>query len=432
MDHNEQNNDQANLLLNKKLSRRDMLRLAGVGGVGLLLGAGSVGSILTSKGMSESILSVTGKEDDSIPFYGQHQAGIITPSQNFLCFATFDVTSDKVSDLRKLFKAWTEAAVTMTTGAFVGNINDNTNLPPTDTGEAAGLSPSRCTLTFGVGPSLFDSRFGLQNRRPSTFQELPHFKADSLDPAWCGGDLCVQVCADDLQVAFHAIRNLARIARGTAVLRWTQEGFQRSNHADPKGGTPRNLLGFKDGTANPNVTDSKLMKEVVWSQSVDGSNWMTGGSYMAVRRVRMRIEVWDRSTLGDQEDTFGRYRHSGAPLGSQDEFEPLKLDALDPSGNPVIPASSHVALAHGDGSIQIFRRSYSYSSGMDLKTGQLDAGLLFISFQRDLQKQFVPMQQRLADSDKLNEYTVHKGSAVFACFPGTTQGGFIGETLFGS
>ncbi|MEC0091718.1 iron uptake transporter deferrochelatase/peroxidase subunit [Paenibacillus macquariensis] len=427
------NNDKNNLMLNKKLSRRDMLRLAGVGGVGLLLGGGAIGSLLASdKKTTSNASTILSQDQDSIPFYGAHQAGIITPSQNFICFAAFDVITDNVSDIRKMFQKWTTASATMVSGSLIGNVNDNPNLPPSDTGEAAELSPSRCTITFGAGPSLFDARFGLQNKRPPSFQELPPFKADSLEPEWCGGDLCVQVCADDLQVAFHAIRNLARIARGTAVLRWTQEGFQRSTQADPKATTPRNLLGFKDGTANPNVTDSKLMNEVVWSQSVDGTAWMTGGSYMAVRRVRMRIEVWDRSTLKDQEDTFGRHRHSGAPLGSKDEFDSIKLDALDATtGKPVIPSNSHVALAHGDGSIQMLRRSYSYSSGLDLKTGQLDAGLLFISFQRDLQKQFIPIQQRLANNDKLNEYAVHKGSAVFACFPGTTEGGFIGETLFG-
>ncbi|OAB34061.1 iron uptake transporter deferrochelatase/peroxidase subunit [Paenibacillus glacialis] len=432
MEQDKQNDVQSNLMLNKKLSRRDMLRLAGVGGVGLLLGGGAIGSILSSEIKTKSSPSTSLNQDpDSIPFYGAHQAGIITPSQNFICFAAFDVIADNVSDIRKMFQKWTTASASIASGSLIGNVNDNPNLPPSDTGEAAELSPSRCTITFGVGPSLFDARFGLQNKRPPSFQELPLFKADSLEPEWCGGDLCVQVCADDLQVAFHAIRNLARIARGTAVLRWTQEGFQRSAQADPKSATPRNLLGFKDGTANPDATDSTLMNEVVWSQSIDGTSWMTGGSYMAVRRVRMRIEVWDRSTLSDQENTFGRHRHTGAPLGSKDEFDTLKLDEVDSKGQPVIPTNSHVALAHGDGSIQMLRRSYSYSSGMDLKTGQLDAGLLFISFQRDLQKQFIPIQQRLANNDLLNEYAVHKGSAVFACFPGTTEGGFIGETLFG-
>lgn len=421
-------------LLGKKVSRRDMLRLTGVGGIGLLLGGSGVGGILATRSASAPVeaTSATALAEDSVPFYGNHQAGILTPSQNFIYFAAFDLsTAAKLSDVKMLFQSWTTAAASLTSGQLVGHMNDNPNLPPTDTGEADGLSPSRCTLTFGVGPSFFDGRFGLSSQRPSSFMDLPAFPGDNLDPQWCGGDICVQACADDLQVAFHAIRNLARIARGTAVLRWTQEGFQRTGGADPKRATPRNLLGFKDGTGNPDVNDRKEMDTVVWNNNSDGPSWMSGGTYMAVRRVQLRIEVWDRSTLSDQESTFGRHRHTGAPIGAVDEFADLNLEASDASGKPIIPPNSHSALAHGDGTVKMLRRSYSYSSGMNLKTGQLDAGLLFISFQRDLIKQFVTIQQRLAKNDLLNEYMSHTGSAVFACFPGTREDGYIGQSLLG-
>ncbi|WP_019908808.1 iron uptake transporter deferrochelatase/peroxidase subunit [Paenibacillus sp. HW567] len=414
-------------IFDHKLSRREMLRLTGASGLGLLLGGGSVGGILAA-GQAAAPPQASGA--DSLPFYGTHQAGILTPAQNFLCFAAFDLTATKLADVKKLLQAWTTAAAALTSGSLIGSVNDNPNLPPSDTGEADGLTPSKCTLTFGVGPGFFDGRFGLASQRPSTLSDLPAFAGDSLEPQWSGGDLCVQACADDLQVAFHAIRNLARIARGTAVLRWTQEGFQRTGAADPKGATPRNLLGFKDGTGNPDVTDDAEMRKVVWSGS-EGPAWMNGGTYMAVRRVRLRIEVWDRSTLSDQESTFGRHRQSGAPIGATDEFAKLNLEAADSAGKPVIPPDSHSALAHGDGTVKILRRSYSYSSGMDLTTGQLDAGLLFISFQKDLVKQFVSIQQRLAKNDRLNEYMVHTGSAVFACFPGVREGGYIGEGLLG-
>ncbi|GAB6991486.1 iron uptake transporter deferrochelatase/peroxidase subunit [Paenibacillus pini] len=414
-------------ILKKPLSRRDVLRLAGTGGLGLLLGGGSIGGILAAQNKKKAVASPIDAAH-TVPFYGQHQAGVVTPSQNFIYFASFDVTTKERNSLKKLFQAWTEASVAMTEGAMVGTDNHNLNLPPSDTGEAAGLTPARCTITFGAGPSLFDSRFGLQSKRPPNFKDLPAFSSEQLEPEWCGGDLVVQVCADDLQVAFHAIRNLVRIARGTAVLRWTQEGFQRTGQADPAAGTPRNLLGFKDGTGNPDVKDSKLMNNVVWAQSSDGASWMSGGTYMAVRRVRMRIEIWDRSSLRDQEATFGRYRDSGAPLGSKQEFDPVDLKSAGEDGKLHIPANSHMALTKGDGSVQLLRRSYSYSGGINLKTGQLDAGLLFISFQRDI-KQFVTIQERLAKSDKLNEYTVHVGSAIFACFPGVSKGGYIGDTL---
>lgn len=189
-------------------------------------------------------------------------------------------------------------------------------------------------------------------------------------------------------------------------------------------------MGFKDGTGNPDVKDEQEMKKVVWADSADGSGWMHGGSYMVVRRIRMRIEVWDRSTLADQEATFGRHRNSGAPLGASGEFDSPDMEKKDASGKPVIPATSHFKLARGDGSVKILRRSYSYSTGIDHKTGQLDAGLLFVCYQRDPRKQFVPIQKALGKSDKLNEYIVHIGSAVFACFPGVKEGGYIGDTLF--
>jgi deferrochelatase/peroxidase EfeB len=409
-----------------------MLRLTGASSLGLLLGGGGVSGIMAArKGADPSASAPQAAGADIIPFYGNHQAGILTPAQNFLCFASFDLTTTKLSEVKTLLEAWTTAAAALTSGTLIGSVNDNPNLPPSDTGEADGLTPSKSTLTFGVGPAFFDGRFGLAAKRPASFSELPVFKGDHLEPQWCGGDLCVQACADDLQVAFHAIRNLARIARGTAVLRWTQEGFQRTGTADPTGGTPRNLLGFKDGTGNPDVTADTEMRSVVWSGNADGPAWMNGGSYLALRRVRFRIEVWDRSNLSDQEATFGRHRQSGAPLGTADEFAELNLEAADASGKPVIPPDSHSALAHGDGSVKMLRRSYSYSSGMDLRTGQLDAGLVFISFQKDLVKQFVSIQQRLSRNDRLNEYMVHTGSAVFACFPGVREGGYIGDTLLG-
>ncbi|MNM32618.1 putative deferrochelatase/peroxidase EfeN precursor [compost metagenome] len=413
-----------------KISRRDMLRLTGASGLGLLLGGGAVGGLLAGNSAKGTSSAGTADGGNEFPFYGEHQAGIVTPAQNFLCFASFDVTSDNIADLRKLLKSWTEAAEALISGTLIGSANDRPNLPPSDTGEADGLAPSRLTLTFGAGPSLFDGRFGLSGSKPAGFQDLPVFRGDQLDPKWCGGDLCVQACADDLQVAFHAIRNLARIARGTAVLRWTQEGFQRTGSADPKGGTPRNLLGFKDGTGNPDTQDAAIMNEVVWAGS-EVPAWLNGGTYMAVRRARMRIEVWDRSSLSDQEATFGRHRASGAPIGSKNEFDTLDLSATDSGGRPLIPADSHAAIAHGDGSVKMLRRSYSYSSGLDNITGQLDAGLLFISFQRDLQKQFVETQKKLAANDRLNEYITNMGSAVFACFPGTRQGGYIGQSLLG-
>lgn len=419
------------------LSRREVLKMGAAGGLGLLLGSMVGGSVIAGKGLAASLTKgfdsrPTGDDQESVPFYGKVQAGIVTPAQNFLIFASFDLVTERIEDVRKLFQDWTDAAARLTEGKPVGEESDNAFLPPKDTGEAAGLLPARTTVTFGVGPSVFDGRFGLKSKRPPTFADLPSFPGESLQPQWCGGDIGVQVCSNDMQVAFHAIRNLIRIARGKAVLRWMQEGFQRSGAADPQAGTPRNLLGFKDGTGNPDVNDPDLMNRYVWVQKADGPSWMENGTYMVVRKIRMRIEVWDRSSLQDQEATFGRHRASGAPLGRQDEFDSLEeaLEQKNADGTYVIPVQSHVRLSHGDGSVKILRRSYSYSSGIEPRSGQLDAGLFFICFQRDIASQFVPLQDRLARQDKLNEYIVHIGSAVFACFPGVSRGGYIGEGLW--
>lgn len=414
-------------LLTKKISRRDILKTAGIGGLGIAVGASALGGLLAVSDSAET------KHDDRVPFYGSHQAGIVTNPQDHLYFASLEVTTNSKGDLIQLFKEWTKAAALMTEGKPIGDTSSNANLPPKDTGESFGLSPSHLTITFGVGPSLFTKngydRFGLKSKQPVELVDLPKFPFDALQDEWNGGDLCIQACADDLQVAFHAVRNLIRIARGKAIVHWAQTGFQRTKQADLKNTTPRNLLGFKDGTVNPKGNSD--FNETVWVQKGDGPNWLVGGSYMVVRRIQMHIEVWDRSNLKDQEATFGRYRDSGAPLGKQNEFDEADFKAKDETGQFVIPETAHMRVAHGDGKARILRRAYSYTAGMDAKTGSLDAGLFFICFQRRPSKQFIPMQQRLAESDKLNEYISHRGSALFACLPGVNKGGYIGETLFG-
>lgn len=408
-----------------------MLKTAGAGGVGMLLGATGIGSLLS---LSDTKVTKGETIKDMIPFYGKHQAGIITEAQNHLYFVSLEVTAESREELVQLFKDWTQAAAAMTEGKAVGDQEGNPFLPPKDTGEADGLAPSNLTITFGVGPGLFEKdgkdRFGLRNKKPKELKDLPMFPLDSLEDKWTGGDICIQACADDLQVAFHAVRNLVRIARGKAVIHWAQTGFQRTKQADSKKETPRNLFGFKDGTVNPDVNKGKEMDQQVWVQPGDGPRWLAGGSYMVVRRIQMFIEVWDRTALREQENTFGRHRDSGAPFGQQNESDNPDYNQKDENGQLVIPADSHMRLAHGDGSQQIMRRAYSYADGMDPGTGSFDAGLLFICFQRNPDKQFIPMQERLAKMDKLNEYTVHKGSAIFACLPGTKKGGYIGETLF--
>ncbi|MFB6468048.1 iron uptake transporter deferrochelatase/peroxidase subunit [Cytobacillus sp. Hz8] len=414
----------------KTYSRRDMLKMAGVGGVGVILGASGMGGILSAAENHTSKIKNTG----IVPFYGKYQSGIITPAQDHINCVAMDITTKQRSELVQLFQDWTKASAFMTKGKPVGELSTNGLLPPKDTGEAAGLIPSNLTITFGVGPSLFmkegKDRFGLKGKQPKELVDLPKFPLDALKEEWTGGDLCIQACADDAQIAFHAVRNLVRIARGKAIIRWTQTGFQRSKQADPQNSTPRNLFGFKDGTINPNLNNQKELDQHIWIQQGDGPDWLVNGSYMVIRRIQMHIEVWDRSTLQDQEATFGRYRDSGASLGQDKEFDPVDLQKKDKQGNHYIPETAHVRLAHGNGKEMILRRGYSYADGLDLTTGSFDAGLLFIAFQRSPSKQFIPIQERLAKNDKLNEYTVHRGSAIFACLPGAKSNGYIGEALF--
>jgi deferrochelatase/peroxidase EfeB len=424
--------DNSNDLFTKKYTRRNLLKSAGIGGAGLLIGASGFGSFSP---VADAKRDRSAKNDKSIvPFYGKHQAGITTEMQNNVYFASLDIIIEKKSDLIDLFKAWTQASEAMTAGKMAANPLVNDYLPPADTGEAAGLSAANLTVTFGIGPGLFikngKDRFGLSHKLPEELKDLPAFSLDNLEERWSGGDLCIQACADDSQVAFHAIRNLVRIARGKAVLRWSQEGFQRTKKASPKNQTPRNLFGFKDGTINPDLNNQQELDQTLWVQNGDGPDWLTNGSFLVIRRIQMFIEVWDRTTLKTQEDTFGRKRDSGAPLGQHNEFDQVDLDKKDENGNYSIPETAHVRRARGKDKNQLFRRSYSYSSGMDAQTGTFDAGLLFICFQRKPSKQFIPIQQRLAEKDELNEYISHKGSAIFACLPGIQKGGYIGETLF--
>lgn len=406
------------------LTRRRLLASAGAGAAGL--GLGGAGGYLLGQGNGEAEAQGTG----SVSFYGEHQAGIATPAQDRLHFAAFDLLTEDQNELRELLREWTLAAAEMTAGEMIGDVNDLPLAPPDDTGETVGLLPSSLTVTFGFGPGLFEKPgLGLAGRRPAALKPLPPLPGDELDPAESGGDVCVQACSDDPQVAFHAIRNLARIGRGTVAMRWSQLGFGRTATTSRSQDTPRNLMGMKDGTANIKAEDTAAMDRFVWVGG-EGPAWMRGGSYLVARRIRMLLEVWDRASLQDQERTIGRHKYSGAPLGETDEFDPLPLDA-ERNGHPVIPADSHVRLAsakENDGT-RILRRGYSFTDGVDESLGELEAGLFFICFQRDPAKQFVPIQRRLGQIDALNEYISHVGSAVFAVPPGAKAGGHVGEGL---
>lgn len=408
------------------VTRRRLLEAAGIGAAGIGLGAG--GYLIGQ----DSAEASSGEGTGHVPFYGEHQAGIDTPAQDRLHFAAFDLVDEDPATLRELMREWTRAAAEMSEGEMIGDVNGELLAPPDDTGETVGLLPSSLTVTFGFGPTLFEKPgLSLAGKRPPALAPIPPLPADELNGLESGGDLCVQACSDDPQVAFHAIRNLARIGRGTVVMRWSQLGFGRTATTSRSQDTPRNLMGMKDGTANIRAEDTEAMERFVWVDG-EGPGWMRGGSYMVTRRIRMLLEIWDRSSLEDQEQTIGRHKYSGAPLGGSDEFDPLDLDA-EHGGQPLIPVDAHVRLASAevnDGE-RILRRGYSFTDGVDESLGELEAGLFFICFQRDPAKQFVAIQRRLGMNDALNEYIKHVGSALFAVPPGAGKGEYVGQALLG-
>jgi len=369
----------------------------------------------------------------SYPFRGPHQAGIVTPAQDRLHFAAFDVRTDSRDELVALLQAWTEAAERMTRGEGAGPVGPTqgaADLPPDDTGEAIGLPPAGLTITFGFGPGLF-TRFGLEERRPEALRDLPHFPGDNLDPARSGGDLCIQACAQDPQVAVHAIRNLARIGFGTVAVRWSQLGFGRTSTTSTAQSTPRNLFGFKDGTANVKAEEEEALDDFVWVQDGDdGADWLAGGSYLVTRRINMTIEVWDRQPLADQEGFIGRTKASGAPLSGGEELTEPDF-TMPGSEGPVIPKDAHIRVVHpttNDGA-RMLRRGYNFVDGSDA-LGGLDAGLFFIAFVRDPETQFIPLQNRMAQMDALTEYLKFTSSAIFAVPPGAGPGEYVGQALF--
>ncbi|MBO9521588.1 MAG: deferrochelatase/peroxidase EfeB [Nocardioidaceae bacterium] len=409
------------------VSRRQVL---GAGAAGLAAGAAAVGGFELAQAASASDPA----PDPALAydFHGEHQAGIVTPAQDRLHFAAFDVTTSSRDELVALLRAWTSAAAAMTAGRPVGaGTVGSYDSPPADTGEALGLPASGLTLTFGFGPSLF-TRFGLSSRKPAALEPLPHFPADNLDPARSDGDLCVQACANDPQVAVHAIRNLARIGFGTVAMRWNQLGFGRTSSTSTSQATPRNLMGFKDGTANLRAEDTADIARFVWVGPEDDpkAEWLAGGSYLVARRINIAIEPWDRTSLREQENLIGRERAHGAPLSGGTEFTELDLDMKGSTG-PIIPMNAHVRLAHptqNDGT-RMLRRGYNFTDGTDT-LGRLDAGLFFLAYVRDPGRHYVPMQNKLSAHDGLMEYLQHTGSGLWAVPPGVRRGEYVGQALF--
>lgn len=418
------------------MTRRGLLgsSLAAATGATLTLAAGAAAAAATPVAPPAALAGTPPAAPKVEPFLGQHQSGIVTPQQAHIYFATLDLTTTKRADVVALLQRWTLAAQRMARGETGLVLGTDLDAAPVDSGESVGLAPARLTVTFGFGPGLFIrdgvDRYGLASKRPEALVDLPKFNGDQLIPERCGGDISIQACADDPQVAFHAMRQLVSMADGVGSLRWMQTGFVSGE---------RNLMGFKDGTNNPSVKDQNLMHTHVWVGKEGG--WMQDGSYQVVRRIRIALEHWDRTKLGFQEEVVGRHKASGAPLGKKHAHDAMDLDATDAQGNLVVPETAHARVAspkQNDGA-QMLRRGYSYNDGANFyaerwppwRQGILyDAGLFFAAYQRDPRTSFIRVNQALSMQDMMNQYTTHVGSGIFACPPGAREGSYIGAPLF--
>jgi deferrochelatase/peroxidase EfeB len=420
----------------KQPARRGFLKAGGA--------AVAAGASLGAAGVAQAAIKPPAHAADPYlavePFFGTHQGGIVTPQQSHVYVAALDLTTTKRDDVIGLLRTWTDAAARLTQGQPAGALPGQDGKAAPDSGDVLGLGAAGLTITFGFGPGLFTSdgkdRYGIASQRPAALVDLPRFNGDQLIPEKTGGDIFIQACANDAQVAFHAVRQLVRQCYGAATMRWGQAGFM----SGPRGQTPRNLMGFKDGTNNPSTKKPELMNQFVWANGADAP-WMQGGSYSVVRRIRITLEHWDMTEADFQEQVFGRHKYSGAPIGSKSEFDPVDLKAQDKDGNPIIPENSHVRLSNqaNNNGAQILRRSYSYNDSSNFyierwppwrQETEYDAGLIFIAYQGDPRAGFIPINEKLSKFDLMNQFTTHVGSAVFACPPGARPGSYIGAGLF--
>jgi deferrochelatase/peroxidase EfeB len=410
------------------------------------IGAGLAASAAGATGLlvGREVLPAHGRRSRTYSLRGDHQPGITTEVQDNLHFASFDVTASSRDELVAMLQAWTVAAERMMAGkpaGPVGPVEGRPELPPDDTGEAMDLETANLSITIGFGPGLFrdadgKDRFGLADRQPKALRPLPRFPQDTLIPGTSGGDLCVQACADDPQIAVHAVRNLTRIGFGTVGMRWSQHGFGRSSSTSREQVTPRNLMGFKDGTANIRSDEDDELAKHVWVASSDdpAAHWLTGGSYLVTRRGMITVELWDRQKLRDQELFIGRTKGAGAPLSGGKEFDEPDFRAKA-TGDLAIPTDAHVRVVHptNHGGARILRRGYNIADGTN-ELGRMDAGLFFIGFVRDPDEQFIPVQTAMSRSDALMEYIRFTQSSIFAVPPGVkgsvADGEYIGQALF--
>ncbi|MFH8729763.1 iron uptake transporter deferrochelatase/peroxidase subunit [Streptomyces termitum] len=410
------------------ISRRRLLGAAGAAGAaGLVTGAAGGAGITAavsedgSANGSGDPRALTSVGATAVAFHGRHQSGITTPLQSRGHLVAFDLAPGAGrKEAAALLRRWSATARTLMAGGA----------PAEDTDVARDAGPSSLTVTFGFGRTFFD-RTGLAARRPSQLDPLPAFSSDALDPKRSEGDLWVQVGADDSLVAFHALRALQKDAGGAARVRWQMNGFNRSAGATARPMTSRNLMGQVDGTNNPRPSDPDFDRRIFVPEGASGPQaWMAGGSYAVVRRIRMLLDDWEGLSREKQERVIGRRKSDGAPLTGGTETTPLKLDERGPDGKPVIPVNAHARISapEQNAGAAMLRRPFSFHDGIGAD-GTPDAGLLFVCWQADPLRGFVPVQRKLDRGDALSPFLRHEASGLFAVPGGAAEGEYVGQRL---
>ncbi|KQX49404.1 MULTISPECIES: iron uptake transporter deferrochelatase/peroxidase subunit [unclassified Streptomyces] len=418
---------------NLEISRRRLLGTVGAAGAaGLVIGAASGVGVSaavsgddstagTGAGGAPALTSVGATE---VMFHGKHQAGITTPLQSRGHLVAFDLAPGAGrKEAIALLRRWSVTAKTLMSG----------KAPTGDTGVALDAGPSSLTVTFGFGRTFFD-RTGLPTRRPSALDPLPAFSSDALDPRRSEGDLWVQIGADDALVAFHALRAVQKDAGDAARVRWQMNGFNRSAGATAKPMTARNLMGQVDGTGNPQPSEPDFDRRIFVPAGATGAaEWMAGGSYAVVRRIRMLLDDWEKLPLGEQEQVIGRRKSDGAPLTGGTETTALDLNKFGPDGKLVIPDNAHARISapEQNGGAAMLRRPFSFHDGIGTD-GTPDAGLLFVCWQADPLRGFVPVQRKLDRGDALSAFIRHEASGLFAVPGGPAEGEYVGQRLLES
>ncbi|MEU9855073.1 iron uptake transporter deferrochelatase/peroxidase subunit [Streptomyces sp. NPDC047974] len=397
------------------------LVIGAAGGAGIAAAVSEDGTATPGAGGSGALTSVGATE---VGFHGRHQPGITTPLQSRGHLVAFDLAPGAGRrEAAALLRRWSATARTLMAG----------EAPAEDTGIALDAGPSSLTVTFGFGRTFFD-RTGLAARRPAQLEPLPAFSSDAVDPKRSEGDLWVQIGADDALVAFHALRALQKDAGDAARVRWQMNGFNRSAGATARPMTARNLMGQVDGTNNPKTTDPDFDRRIFVPAGATGAqDWMAGGSYAVVRRIRMLLDDWERLAREKQEQVIGRRKADGAPLSGGSETTAPDLDKLGPDGKPVIPGNAHARISapEQNGGAAMLRRPFSFHDGIGAD-GTPDAGLLFICWQADPLRGFVPVQRKLDRGDALSAFIRHESSGLFAVPGGAAEGEYVGQRLLES